>query len=466
MNRAPFKNQKAQAVPQAPESEIEVLGGLLQEPSLLNDVAAVIEAESFYSQTHREIFRTLMDCNEDGTPIGLAAVTQKLRDGNKLDMVGGPLYLSGLIEKVPSTANLVYHAHQIANAARTRHIIQLCRTVEASCYSNTLEDNFYLLKDMFYYMYLIQQKACQDGSPLSRKELETIIDSTMGRISKKEISLAYEVREWVSVTMGYFSVTDCDIALRIVTKQDKTNRRVILHRLVKEGVLERNTTKEGYFRRLETQREVINFKTASKDGIELYWPFMLERYFRAMPKNVIIIAGEPDAGKTAFLLNFMYMNMGRHKINYFSSEMGDAELQDRLQHFDIPITDWPDTIFERSSNFSDVIEPDAINVIDFLEITKDFYLVSDFIKNIFDRLKKGIAVIAIQKNRGMELGLGGGRSIEKARLYLSMGHGKIQILKCKNWADTTFNPNRLELNFKLAKGCRFIETSEWRKPGK
>ena len=56
-----------------------------------------------------------------------------------------------------------------------------------------------------------------------------------------------------------------------------------------------------------------------------------------MPKNIIVVAGTPNAGKTAFLLNVVQMNMsGKMPIHYFSSEMGSMEFKGRLQKFDLP----------------------------------------------------------------------------------------------------------------------------------
>ena len=76
------------------------------------------------------------------------------------------------------------------------------------------------------------------------------------------------------------------------------------------------------------------------------------------------------------------------------------------------------------------------------------------------KLQKGICIIALQKNRGTDLGLGGFRSMEKARLYLAMEPGKIKIVKAKNWATNT-NPNGLQLEFKLIQGCQFQVVSDW-----
>ena len=156
------------------------------------------------------------------------------------------------------------------------------------------------------------------------------------------------------------------------------------------------------------------------------------------------------------------LNMSSHRIHYFSSEMGSIELRDRLSKFDLPLTAWKFDPRERSSNFADVIAADEINIIDFLEIHDEFYRVGAMIKEIFDKLKSGIAIIALQKNPNTDYGLGGLRSLEKARLYLAMEPGRIKIVKAKNWAGQE-NPNGLMLDFKLVQGCKFIIDGGWHK---
>jgi hypothetical protein len=152
------------------------------------------------------------------------------------------------------------------------------------------------------------------------------------------------------------------------------------------------------------------------------------------------------------------MNMGRdHEVVYFSSEMGATELQARLKKFNIPMHEWKKVIWkERASDFAAMIRPNAINIIDFMEVHEDFFKVGLFIKQIFDKLDKGIAFIALQKNKGRDEGLGGMRSLEKARLYLSMEPGRIKIVKGKNWKSDIINPNGLSRKYKLGGGCNFV----------
>ena len=116
-----------------------------------------------------------------------------------------------------------------------------------------------------------------------------------------------------------------------------------------------------------------------------------------------------------------------------------------------------------TSDFSTAIRPEGLNIIDFLEIHDEFYKVGALIKDIFDKLTTGLAVIAIQKNKGRDEGLGGQRSLEKPRLYMAMEPGKLKIVKAKNWLNSTMNPNGMCMEFKLAKGCYFKGTGTWRR---
>ncbi len=301
--------------------------------------------------------------------------------------------------------------------------------------------------------------------PFPKSEVKAKVESAIRRLGKREVNLAEEVRSWVSVTNGYFSVTDCFKASQAVTSVTKRdNIRQILNRLYREGIIEKYGLQDGVYRRVESQCEEIDFLHVTDERLEIRFPFEIERHALILPKNIIVVAGESNAGKTAFLLNVTRLNMGQHRVHYFSSEMGALELRARLEKFEgIPLQKWTFFPKERSSNFADVIQPDDINIVDFLEMSDEFYRIGGLIKEIFDKLRKGIAIIAIQKNRGTDYGLGGMRSIEKARLYLAMEAGKIKIIKAKNWA-TQQNPNGLELEFKLIQGCKFQITSEWRRP--
>lgn len=168
---------------------------------------------------------------------------------------------------------------------------------------------------------------------------------------------------------------------------------------------------------------------------------------------------------TAFMLDFVRMNMDRHKVHYFNSEMGSDELKRRLQKFkNVRKEDWRKFIaYERDSNFADVIRPNEVNVIDFLEVNEEFWKVGVFIKDIHDKLDEGIAVIAIQKKAGTALGLGAEFGLHKPRLYINMEKGCARIMKAKNWKHENRNPNGLYRLYDLKDGYEFQYLTDWKR---
>jgi hypothetical protein len=291
------------------------------------------------------------------------------------------------------------------------------------------------------------------------------VRSAYNRLSRKGRVTAGDIREWVRDIWGTFCGTEGDKYLGIRDKRDMEIRKKTLQRLCAEGIIERVNGKNNLYRKIETECEKIDFLNAPTEEVNLTLPLGLSNYFTAYSKNIIVVAGDQDAGKTALLLNMVRDNQHNHKINYFSSEMGNSELRIRLSRFpDTTLRDWKFNAFERSDNFSDVIDPDAINVIDYLEIDDAFYQVSGKLRAIHDKLQNGIAIVALQKSKGQDIGRGGSFSLEKPRLYVSIsneypGH-RIKIVKCKNWRSHE-NPNRLSRKFKIAQGCVLIPDTEW-----
>ena len=314
-------------------------------------------------------------------------------------------------------------------------------------------------EDIFKTLEIVAEKC---NPPFPENEIPVKIESAFNRSMDKDRNITAEIRDYIGITFGSFNH---NILCKSITFHNMASVRAILHRLCKgeHPIIEPDKSRgDGWFRKIEKDETEIDWKNASENYLDIKWPFEIEKWFNTARKNIIMVAGEPDAGKTAFLLNFAGLNnWNSMPIFYFSSEMGDSELKNRLLPFIKPT--WKQfrmKVVERSSDFADVIRPDAINIIDFLEIHDEFYKVGLYIKQIFDKLNSGIAVIALQKNPGKDQGLGGMRSIEKARLAINMERGgRLVIDKAKNWA-TMNNPRGLALDYKLVEGCHFQVINE------
>ncbi|KKN71843.1 hypothetical protein LCGC14_0416970 [marine sediment metagenome] len=268
------------------------------------------------------------------------------------------------------------------------------------------------------------------------------------------------VEQWVSLASGQFNVRSVWNELGIESPEGKSHLRVILGRLKAKGLLAKDPSRDDIYRIVDSEISGIDWQAADpKKTIPLKFPFELEAHARIYPKSIIILAGSKNAGKTAWLYNFIILNMGKFKIDLFNSETGPEQMNERFSPFDIP-TPAPFNVYERYDNFSDVIHPDHISVIDYLDFNSEVYLVGAEIDAIFRKLNKGVAVIGLQKPppsitfvKGVkkvierDLAYGGGFTAKRSVLYISMGGNKLKLVYVKTPAVPTVNPNNMAWSF-------------------
>ena len=320
-------------------------------------------------------------------------------------------------------------------------------------------------------------KDCGIGSPSALAYRKTQVrhpNESVDRQTKvmrtDQASLASKIREWIEESSGEFLVTQLDKEFDL-TKSDKRNRSNILSRLAKEGMISR--VGYGRYRRIDTECQAVDWRNATTEIFPIRWPLEIERLVEVQPGDIIVIAGETNSGKSTFLINLLKLNRrrkGGSNIHYFSSEMGAADLKQRIERFKEPLETFDFRFYERGGNYADVIRPDDINIIDYLEMSDNFYRVGGHIRDIHAQLKAGIAIIAIQKKVGAEIGRGGEFSMEKSALYLTLSQNRdklgrpngqeIRIVKGKKWASGK-NPNGFKRRFKIIGGSLITPAVHW-----
>ena len=252
-----------------------------------------------------------------------------------------------------------------------------------------------------------------------------------------------EVETWASETVGWWRISQLDNDLDIGTSEGKASRRKALSRLAQAGKLEKHPHEEGKYRFVRTEISKLDPKANPNAVLSLNWPkdieteehFALEN-IKVYPKSVIVCAGVSNQCKTAFLLNFLVENMENHHCVYITNELGDEEFVDRLSAFDwVECTngtgEWKFDAIEHFDNHQDIIQSDAINIIDYLDPGENPYFIGVLIDQIRKKLNKGIAVVAVQKGittwqdkdgkkhfSYREYGTGGQYSEHRARLVL------------------------------------------------
>lgn len=286
--------------------------------------------------------------------------------------------------------------------------------------------------------------------------------------------VGWDIDQFLSVSDGYsFTVNQLDSQYKFQTRDAKRYRWQILEDKVKHGELEKTAT--GKYRKVLTTLEEIDWQnTDLANVVKVKYPLKLEQWIKTYSKSVVVLAGDPGAGKTAFLENMLLRNMNNPMgVEMFSNDMTDVEIAERLiaSGVDIP-NPAPFKIWECADSFADAIRlrksQDKLNLIDYLDLNSDTYRIGDEIDKIYYAINKGVAVVAIQKKFGQSIGMGGVYSIKRAKLYLSMSTineggqfiHRLEVIKNRGRQDPFINPRGMEFKFKLVAGIKMIEVEK------
>jgi len=284
------------------------------------------------------------------------------------------------------------------------------------------------------------------------------------------MNLTMKAKDWVDAQpAGEFSAFV--FGKELMLGENPEIRDMVLRDLVTMGKIEPCGDRRGQYRSVVKDCRKMDWENADVEYYPVWFPLELHSICGVQKKNVVVLAGETNAGKTATVIEIIHRNLkvngGAHeKINLFNSEMGDGELRQRLMNVDNRKEGWYGlNAYERTRDFHQVIDPDGFNVIDYLEVSDKFFLVAGWIQKIHERLNDGIAVICIQKDKGRETPRGGDFTLEKSRLAVSLfyNHGvnSCKIIKCKLPVGG-INPQGMERDFFVDRGRKIVSRSDWR----
>jgi len=109
--------------PQSLSAEQSAIGAMLIDKDAALRAVETLKPDSFYRDAHKYIFEAIVSIAEKGEPIDIITVSEKLRADGKLDAVGGSLYISDLINSVPTAANFNHYAKIVEEKAILRRLI-------------------------------------------------------------------------------------------------------------------------------------------------------------------------------------------------------------------------------------------------------------------------------------------------------------------------------------------------------
>ncbi len=110
--------------PHSIEAEESVIGSILMDPTVLEDVLEEVRYSDFYLEKHKIIFKTIEQVFSSAQPVDTVTLIDKLRNLGLIEKVGGEESLIHLAQVVPTTANVMYYANIVKEKALLRNLIK------------------------------------------------------------------------------------------------------------------------------------------------------------------------------------------------------------------------------------------------------------------------------------------------------------------------------------------------------
>ena len=125
--------------PQNIEAEQSLLGCLMLDKNAIIKVVDLIKADDFYKDTHREIYQAMFELYQRTDPIDLLSVKSRLKERERLDMVGGSSYLTTLINTVPTATHVLNYAKIVRAKKVLRDLISASDEIGLAAFDETNE---------------------------------------------------------------------------------------------------------------------------------------------------------------------------------------------------------------------------------------------------------------------------------------------------------------------------------------
>jgi replicative DNA helicase len=133
MDEAPTTDFQAQ--PHDREAEEAVLGAVLINAEVYYDVAQLLQADDFYIVRNRWVWDAFTHLHDQRLPIDYLTVCHELEERTQLTEVGGPAYITALLNQTPTSLHAEAYAQIVAEQAVRRRMLAAANNLARQAYN-------------------------------------------------------------------------------------------------------------------------------------------------------------------------------------------------------------------------------------------------------------------------------------------------------------------------------------------
>ncbi len=166
-------------MPHSIEAEQSVIGAMIMDREAIVVASEIISEDDFYSKQCGTLFEAMVELNNEGKPVDLVTLQDRLREKDVPPEVSSLEYIRDLITAVPTSANIKYYANIVAEKATLRRLIKLNEEIANTCYAGK-ESLEVILEDTEKRVFnLVQRRNTEEFVPIRQ-----VVMNAMDQIEK------------------------------------------------------------------------------------------------------------------------------------------------------------------------------------------------------------------------------------------------------------------------------------------
>lgn len=123
------------------DAERAVLGSILIDPDAIARIANTVQSADFFGSAHRSIYAAMLRMHDQQIAIDMITLSDTLEESEALDDIGGPAYISGLINSTPTSMHIDHYAKIVADLAVRRRLMGAGGKLAEIAYDDSLTTN-------------------------------------------------------------------------------------------------------------------------------------------------------------------------------------------------------------------------------------------------------------------------------------------------------------------------------------
>lgn len=121
-------------LPHSIEAEQSVIGSMIMDRDAIVVASEILTDEDFYQKQYGVLFDTMLELNNEGKPVDLVTLQDKLKEKNVPPELCSIEFIRGLITAVPTSANVKHYATIVKEKAVLRNLIRVTESITNDCY--------------------------------------------------------------------------------------------------------------------------------------------------------------------------------------------------------------------------------------------------------------------------------------------------------------------------------------------